>query len=211
MSKHKLKYINSEVKGKDPPAPDDNLAIVGSSARLLNSKHGKLIDSFTDVVRFNRAPTQGYEQHVGSKTTILVANNHVFCNQKHNGWKPHGSIPPASFIRSQRDMDIIHLGPPECWSRRRRHVHVSCCSFLANYGHIRSSLTNIVKGQPSCGFAFLWICLESGLKPSIFGYGIGEENYGQYYDKNAISSHEMKSERTKIKEWIEEGLVEFYE
>jgi len=49
------------------------------------------------------------------------------------------------------------------------------------------------------------------LKPSIFGYGIGEENYGQYYDKNAISSHEMKSERTKIKEWIEEGLVEFYE
>ena len=56
----------------------ENIAVVASSPRLLTTEYGEFIDSFDDVVRFNRAPTDGYEKHVGAKTTIRVANNHVF-------------------------------------------------------------------------------------------------------------------------------------
>jgi hypothetical protein len=38
-----------------------NIAVVGSSASLLNNEYGELIDSFTDVARFNRSPVDGFE------------------------------------------------------------------------------------------------------------------------------------------------------
>merc|ERR550532_1210855 len=47
-------------------------ALVGSSGRLLDHKYGAEIDKADIVMRFNYAPVQGYEQYVGSKTTILA-------------------------------------------------------------------------------------------------------------------------------------------
>ena len=57
-----------------------NVAIIGSSARLLQDPVGEQIDQYNEVVRFNRAPTDGYEEYVGAKTTLRVTNNHVFNN-----------------------------------------------------------------------------------------------------------------------------------
>ena len=56
------------------------VAIVGSSGKLIDTNYGHLIDSYDDVVRFNRAPTDSYEKFVGNRTTLHVANNHVFNN-----------------------------------------------------------------------------------------------------------------------------------
>ena len=55
----------------------DKVCVVGSSGSLLDASLGSLIDSYDDVVRFNRAPTDGYEDIVGSKTTLRVVNSHV--------------------------------------------------------------------------------------------------------------------------------------
>lgn len=49
-------------------------AVVGSSGALGKYKYGKLIDKFGTVFRFNRAPTIGYEDIVGSKTTFRIQN-----------------------------------------------------------------------------------------------------------------------------------------
>ena len=57
-----------------------NIAIVGSSGRLRDLSHGDLINTFDEVVRFNRAPTEKYEDMVGAKTTLRIVNNHVFNN-----------------------------------------------------------------------------------------------------------------------------------
>eukprot|EP00899_Mesostigma_viride_P018020 jgi/Mesvir1/26219/Mv02401-RA.3 len=56
----------------------DTCAVVASSKQLLGRGHGRDIDNHTAVVRFNNAPTKGYEKHVGSKTTLRIQNR-VWC------------------------------------------------------------------------------------------------------------------------------------
>ena len=43
------------------------IAIVGSSNKLSEQNYSSKIDSFDEVVRFNRAPVEGYESVVGSQ------------------------------------------------------------------------------------------------------------------------------------------------
>ncbi|XP_067629355.1 beta-galactoside alpha-2,6-sialyltransferase 1 isoform X2 [Eurosta solidaginis] len=83
------------LRRKDPPFrkgigklfPKQNLfrktkdietcAIVSSAGSISGSKLGRFIDTHDIVMRFNHAPTQGYEVDVGSKTTIRVLNSQV--------------------------------------------------------------------------------------------------------------------------------------
>ncbi len=43
--------------------------IVGNGTSILDSKNGKSIDSFDDVVRFNSFRIKDYEEYTGKKTT----------------------------------------------------------------------------------------------------------------------------------------------
>ena len=52
----------------------DKCAVVGSSGIVLSYEHGKDIDSHDMVIRFNSAPTKGFEKHVGSFTTHRITN-----------------------------------------------------------------------------------------------------------------------------------------
>ena len=200
--------MKKTIKGIDPALSiDDNLIIVASSAKVLEESKGSIIDGFTDVIRFNRAPIGGHEKFIGSKTTIRVANQHTFGNIPHTGWDI-GDQRHDTFIKDQRDVKIVHLGPGiDIWDNRSEHVHESCDAFLVNYDWVAGSLYSALGHRPSVGFAFLWLCLNSRLKPTIFGYGLDEESYGHYYDENAVSSHPFSVERNIIQEWIQSESI----
>jgi hypothetical protein len=53
------------------------IAIVGNSGILLDKEYGELIDSHDVVVRFNVAKVDGFEKHVGSKTTLRCVNDTI--------------------------------------------------------------------------------------------------------------------------------------
>ena len=60
-------------------------AVVSSASSLKKHKFGEEIDAHDAVFRFNLAPTAGYEDMVGSKTTIRIMNSKVqksFVNSK---------------------------------------------------------------------------------------------------------------------------------
>ena len=52
----------------------DLCAVVGNGGRLRQEYHQKEIDAADVVIRFNQGVTQGFEKHVGSKSTIRMYN-----------------------------------------------------------------------------------------------------------------------------------------
>ncbi|XP_058088602.1 beta-1,6-galactosyltransferase GALT29A-like [Magnolia sinica] len=52
-------------------------AVIGNSGILLKSEYGDLIDSHEIVIRLNNARTDGFQQHVGSKTNISFVNSNI--------------------------------------------------------------------------------------------------------------------------------------
>ena len=78
-----------------------NVCIIGNDPSLLESSKGKLIDSFDTIVRFNRSPIKGYEEHVGTKTTHRFVNRIVSKNAKED------NAEDSKFIPSLRNQIII--------------------------------------------------------------------------------------------------------
>ncbi|XP_070850081.1 beta-galactoside alpha-2,6-sialyltransferase 2-like isoform X2 [Chaetodon trifascialis] len=58
-------------------------AVVTSAGAVLNSSLGREIDSHDAVLRFNAAPTKGFERDVGTKTTIRIINSQIVARHKH--------------------------------------------------------------------------------------------------------------------------------
>ena len=190
---------------------ETNVAIVGSSSSLKDDESGQHIDSFDEVVRFNRAPTNGWEKHVGSKTTVRVANNHVFANVKHNvggdenceDWKSEGQ--PKNFIKNLKNQRILLLNrDSSAWEQKQEHIDPTSTAFLGDY--ICAELYGGVM-SPSVGYAFICLCIMNNIKPTLFGFGLEEENKkASHYWENKekiISSHGYKLERENIKKWHE--------
>jgi hypothetical protein len=57
---------------------DKKIAIVGSSGILLNHKLGDEINNHDFIVRFNAAPTGGFEEFVGNRTDFRCMNTHTY-------------------------------------------------------------------------------------------------------------------------------------
>ncbi|XP_075333394.1 beta-galactoside alpha-2,6-sialyltransferase 2-like [Odontesthes bonariensis] len=59
-------------------------AVVTSAGAVLKSSLGGEIDSHDAVLRFNAAPTKGFERDVGSKTTIRIINSQIASRPEHH-------------------------------------------------------------------------------------------------------------------------------
>uniref|UniRef100_A0A8C4DJJ9 Beta-galactoside alpha-2,6-sialyltransferase 2 n=1 Tax=Dicentrarchus labrax TaxID=13489 RepID=A0A8C4DJJ9_DICLA len=58
-------------------------AVVASAGAVLRSSLGTEIDSHDAVLRFNAAPTKGFERDVGTKTTIRIINSQIVSQSRH--------------------------------------------------------------------------------------------------------------------------------
>ena len=180
-----------------------NVAIIGSSGTLLGSGLGSKIDSFDEVIRFNRAPTNGFESDVGSKTTLRVVNNHVFDNIDIS--KQGYSKSPQNFVKDLRNSKILYVGTDILpWNRRNENSHPSNELFLYDYksmSEVKKVIGSTFEQSLLAGSTLIALCLAASIKPTIFGFDLQpfpRTHYWQDRPKNVNIIHHNPSEESKM-------------
>lgn len=204
-----LKFIRPDLD-----LSDRGTAVVGSSHKLAGSGHGSLIDSFDDVVRFNRAPTAGYEDDVGSKTTLRAMNTHVSLNRPiGQGWQAKGQ--PSDFAKRLRSSRIL------CWGNYfrtpsnkalRANIHVSNAVHVAAHRELGFPvIPGASRGvTPSVGLGIVLLCVESGIVPHIFGFIIDDDDMrGHYWEPvgPAGGCHDHSKEKVILQQLRDDGRI----
>ena len=144
--------------------PFESCALVSSGRDMLKRKQGALIDSHAVVMRINGAPTKGFEQYVGKRTTFRLTHSGYF------GWreKEHevlvGKWPggrSADELRKMAKYKVHAMNPS--------FVMASRSAWFTKRGHL-----------PTQGMRGLLLLLGSCKQVSIFGF---EGGTAWYFDK----------------------------
>ncbi len=205
----KLSYMKKKIILISPDLfLHENIAIIGSSGSLKSGKYAKKIDDYQEVVRFNRAPTKGFENMVGSKRTLTVANAHVFSNvqlRKKSGWKQK----EVSFIRDLRNTSVLLFAPKGSnWKNKDKNVHSSVNPYAVDYKAMKT-LVGVPGRQPTAGFGFINLCVKSGLKPHLFGFDVEPRRRDHYWEErdNDTSWHSVGYEKEVLKKMHKKGMI----
>eukprot|EP00239_Pterosperma_sp_CCMP1384_P011776 CAMPEP_0197864404 /NCGR_PEP_ID=MMETSP1438-20131217/42646_1 /TAXON_ID=1461541 /ORGANISM="Pterosperma sp., Strain CCMP1384" /LENGTH=195 /DNA_ID=CAMNT_0043482649 /DNA_START=635 /DNA_END=1222 /DNA_ORIENTATION=+ len=153
-------------------------AVVGSSGKLLtNRKVGSEIDGYTAVIRFNDAPTRGFESYVGAKTTVRVQNIE-YCGYKESDGEIllHYTDPKRSHFARCIDKDIHKISP--------RMLSYSQNYFLKARPPPPYDPTN-GKVKMSGGFYGIMLAMHLCGKVAIYGFGQTPDHYYQKGRKQA--------------------------
>lgn len=211
LSSNKIIYVSPDLHF------NGSVAILGSSGNLLNTKHGSLIDTFDNVIRFNRAEvSKKYSQQVGSKTTLRVVNNHVFDNIDISKYGYTNS--PKKFVKKLRNTDILYVGPDEGpWSRRKKNTHKSNNLFKFDYSKINKLKKNIgIENERNLqiGTILIALCVFSEVTPHLFGFDLEKVERTHYFEERPPEenyvNHSPDEEKKALKELAKDKAIKIY-
>lgn len=219
MSKTVSINYTEERESKTPlEVPSDKVAIVGGSSSLSRNNPGEEIDAHDYVVRFNRAPTKGFEDIVGSKCSLRVANNHVFDNvnleeyHKEDGVSWTGQ--PYNFIKNLKDTTILYFGPDIVpWNNYESNTDGSCSLYRFQYEN--SDLLKMRIGVKfganfSVGVGVIVLFVLSGITPTIYGFDVEEDTGRSHYweSRPAVGPcHDLSTEKQILKDLIAKKYI----
>jgi hypothetical protein len=189
----------------------ENVAIVGSSKNLLGTTYGEEINQYDDVIRFNRAPTKGYEKYVGDKTTIRITNVHVFKGSPPDKKRFKIENQPPDFIKKQENCKIICIQPHCTIKEAKKYINPTSTPYFMHPSLLStiSHKFNLDK-LPTAGFAMVYILIKSGITPTLYGFGVNEnKNPSHYWEDLSVRSkhHRLDRERKVLLKWIEKEKI----
>jgi hypothetical protein len=210
-----------------------NIAIVGSSQRILNNKSGNFIDNFDLVIRFNAAPTSKYEEFVGKNTNIIACNFLIFTDQCREELIKENKDP--LFILKQKDKIIIVIVEKDF-----EIINKNIFKFVDNSNKVLlfdNKLNNILRfhviskynffkkfyfykygSKLSIGLIILSIINILKIKSAFFGFDLNKnKNNMQYYyytpkiEDHENTAHDFELENKLIKKILfKNDRIDFY-
>ena len=189
----------------------NEITIVGSSKIILKKKYGKKIDKSNFVVRFNFANTKDFTEHTGSKTSLMVINNHVYSSNKvnlktYNMFKKYLVISPSKLKKIHSSLDFFFF-------ERKINQLILSLNFIS-FDTIFSSLISIlIRKNFSVGFCFILLAIASGAKLKVYGFDLNEDmkNREHYYKKQKIGGvHDLVSEHKILEKLKDLGKITIY-
>ncbi|MAS81132.1 MAG: hypothetical protein CMF45_00425 [Legionellales bacterium] len=162
-----------------------NICVVGSSPSMIGKQHGKEIDSYECVLRFNRATTEGREEDLGSKTTHYAFNSPTLRGKFLAVFEKPSEGVQEDFCTSVRGKHIlIHkhgVKPPQelCKHNEVHRIDFSekAVEEMQRDIGVHYPLTEMAR----TGFSIAIYLCHKGLCPHIFGFGINTPSMRKYY------------------------------
>ena len=139
-------------------------AVISSGAALKGKRYGKTIDEHEVVVRLNNAPTIGYENDVGSFTTLRLTNT------QYEGVREYEDETVLTKWNGN-PMDLMRLGTKKTYAMNP--------AFRQWAQQLDDTLNNHIV---TSGLLMLFLLLQKCERVSAFGFG-GKELEKWYYDK----------------------------
>lgn len=166
-------------------------AIVGNSGTLDDSEFGSKIDSCDLVVRFNAAPTEGYESDVGSRTTHRFVN--LLIQRGDSLGFTTGT--PDNFISTLRNEIVVLKYAGTSYHRKAIEKIHDSCTVLRVSRHYKHYYDSVLKhyvgedripsgfnvGKSSLGFRAVLTFLPVVKSLDLFGFGFYSETSPEKY------------------------------
>ena len=162
------------------------VCIVGNSDNLLTSNLGKVIDSFDEVIRINDFVIAGFEEHIGSKTTVISGGFSSTSNMVKGNY-------PTSPLLHECNVWVVH--PDSSRINRVLFAGVDASNLTVIDRETYSFLQNDVykdfwRNIPSVGIGTILMALIEFKNAEIFIAGFdnntGKEGKGHYYQRDFI-------------------------
>lgn len=187
-----------------------DIIIVGSSDVVLEKELGNIIDEFNTIVRFNRAPTKGFEKYVGGNTSIRFVNSHAVKNTP----KQNEDLRFLPSLKNELICSDFDISDNDFYK-----VFDKTCTYkkVNRYSSFETFKNNILKDlnlnignegpEPSVGLNAICYFLNEGFRPTIYGFHLHDDNrnVSPHYWKNKLSvgnCHNFSYERKLIRELV---------
>lgn len=181
-----------------------SVVLVGNGPSVLAGEMGSLIDSFEDVVRFNNCKTQGFEKHVGSRTTTWSTVGNMQPPER-DGEGPHRALCIVG------DGAELHRRPEKVVRIAAHHYGI-----VRKLIQARSRRPQVSGLIPSSGCLIAWWYLEVLQVPKISIYGFdhfAKATSGQHHYFDPVVTvepveHDGEAEAQIIQEFVDAGRIE---
>lgn len=192
---------------------NSKVCLVGNSGLMKSKEWGSEIDSYDVVIRFNHAPTDGYEKYVGSKTTLRLVNGHCFGGTTkvernptaHPNFLP--SLPPQDIICKTWNVEEFMKG---VFSNVNKHN-----LFFINPQFVMEVSKYTPGQEPTAGFVMMMLLLSKFESIDMYGFTFWEEGHDyHYFEKVPFKAeqlgHNFNSERELIHQLEESGRLKIH-
>ncbi|KAK3279240.1 hypothetical protein CYMTET_12860, partial [Cymbomonas tetramitiformis] len=174
-------------------------SVIGSSGILLMYEHGGAIDQSDAIIRFNSAPTEGFQPHVGSRTTLRITNSRNF------GFR---EFPSEQVFQHMR----ITAGLNKMLEKRRRHPTMQLYGLSPDF---HQYIDRSFQFLATSGLLGIVIALHKCVSVNLYGFQVHPRHGVQYhyYNKADAPANEQRDdvEWLVVKALVTGGVLNFGE